>query len=102
MPYTIEELRKNAYYQQLHAADEIEYQHKLNTAREKMASLASANAVPTTRDEFGAMLSFEDINTKEALEDPTQIVAAPNQKVIYRRDSELDNIIKRQITELVS
>ena len=67
-----------------------------------MASLASANAVPTTRDEFGAMLSFEDINTKEALEDPTQIVAAPNQKVIYRRDSELDNIIKRQITELVS
>jgi len=101
MPYTLEELKKNAYWKQLHIADEIEYERKLTRAREKMASLASADAVPTTRDEFGAMLSYEDVNTKEALEDPTQTVAATNQKVIYRRDS-VDNIIKRQITELVS
>ncbi len=29
MPYTIDELKKNAYYQHLHVADEIEYQNKL-------------------------------------------------------------------------
>jgi len=65
MPYTIDELKNNEYFQSLNDADIIAYRAEMEKQRERtIVSGSNANTnSEVLRDEDGTFISYEDPDT---------------------------------------
>jgi hypothetical protein len=95
MPYTVEELYGNEYFQSLVQADEKEYQLKLDSAITKAKISGSAEALEVE----GEMQLYEDVRTGSGLDAPHQWIF---NRMLFRnhetRNEILDEVIDRDFT----
>jgi hypothetical protein len=71
MPYTLEELQNNSYFQDLENRDIAEYEEQMARDRERFAMSGSSNTVSQTlRDTNGVFLAYEDKNTDLGMQGP--------------------------------
>lgn len=101
MPYTKEELKNLAFYQNLINADEQAYL----VERERLQSVVAEagpgyNGNLLTRDASGTIKLFENPYTGELYDDETTTLFVPKVVDRLRDDESINEILNRNISEL--
>lgn len=101
MPYTLEELKNNPYFQTLENRDVAEYENKIARDRTlfEMSGSSTTNS-QTLRNADGMFISYEDKNTELGMQGSWQEVVVSNQTSATRTDEMLDLVVDRKIEEL--
>ena len=106
MPYTIEELESNEYYQNLKDEEEQKYLQQRELYKTAAAIHPGSGGIPAdgsmiSRAESGTMLLFESPYDGELYDDETTIIPHTLEVVQYRINEDiLDEVLDRTITEL--
>lgn len=101
MPYTQEELKDLAFYQNLVDADEQEYLIKRQLILDRIEMSGSAyDGGLLAKNEDGVIQAFENPYTGELYEDETTVLYVPRVVDQLKDTDEIDGIIDREIREL--
>ena len=101
MPYTKEELKDLAYYQNLLDADEQAYlveKERLQSLIDVSGSYYDGSLI--VRDEAGTIKLFENPYTGQLYDDQSSILYAPRTVEQLRDDDSINEILNRDIREL--
>ena len=110
MPYTVEELKKNEYWQKLHEQDRVDYNHKLQQAMalQRVDKIIDPDlgevpieTIKPLRNEGGMFLAFEDPDTGLTYNRPDQYVIVDKKSPTYHIGELRDKVLDREIKELV-
>lgn len=101
MPYTIQELQNNEYFQKLENIEYEEYQDRQQNDRDRlMVSGSNSNGSMELRDKNGVFISYENPLTGLGQEGPWQELVVSNRTINIKTGEILDLIIDRKIKEL--
>ena len=101
MPYTKEELKDLAYYQNLLDADEQAYlveKERLQSLVDVSGSYYDGSLI--VRDEAGTIKLFENPYTGELYDDESSTLYAPRNVEQLKDDDSINEILNRNIREL--
>ena len=109
MTYTIEELKKNEFWQRLHEQDRVDYQKKLeqsetfknvNKIVDDAGNVISIQETTPMRDEAGTFLAFEDPDTGLNYDRPDQYISVIKKSPLYYKGDLWNQVLDREIKEL--
>ena len=109
MPYTIEELKKNEFWQRLHEQDRVDYQKKLEQAEtfKSVNQIVNDNdevigiqGVVSMRNKEGTFLAFEDPDTGLNYDRPDQYISVIKKSPLYYKGDLWNQVLDREIKEL--
>jgi hypothetical protein len=112
MPYTLEELKKNEFWQKLHEQDRVDYQDKLEQAEtfrntseivDDAGNIVQVNKTSPIRNSVNTFLAFEDPDSDEHLnyERPDQYITIDKKSYMYHDGEIRDKVLDREIKELI-
>jgi len=109
MPYTIEELKKNEFWQRLHEQDRVDYQKKLEQAEtfKKVNQIVNDDdevigiqGAVSMRNREGTFLAFEDPDTGLNYDRPDQYISVTKESPSYHKGDLWNQVLDREIREL--
>ena len=109
MPYTVEELKKNEYWQKLHEQDRVDYLKKLKDAVtfKNVTEVIddNGNVIPLEpkipiRNGAGTFVAFEDPDTGLNYERPDQYITVDKKSPRYHKGDLWNTVLDREIKEL--
>jgi len=110
MPYTVEELKKNDFWQRLHEQDRVDYLKKLKDAVtfNNVTEVIDDNGdiIPLEpkipiRNSAGTFIAFEDPDTGLNYERPDQYITVDKKSPKYHKGDLWNTVLDREIKELV-
>lgn len=110
MPYTVEELKKNEFWQKLHEQDRVDYQKKLEQAEtfknvNKIVNdkgvVLDIQEVTPMRNKQGTFLAFENPDTGLNYDRPDQYISVIKQSPVYHKGDLWNQVLDREIKELM-
>jgi hypothetical protein len=110
MPYTVEELKKNEFWQKLHEQDRVDYQKKLEQAEtfknvNKVVNdkgvVLDIQEVTPMRNKQGTFLAFENPDTGLNYDRPDQYISVIKQSPVYHKGDLWNQVLDREIKELM-
>mgnify|MGYP001245055040 CR=1 FL=1 len=110
MPYTVEELKKNEFWQRLHEQDRVDYQKKLKDAVtfhdapyvfDDNGNIIYLEPQVPIRNSAGTFIAFEDPDTGLNYERPDQYITVDKKSPKYHKGDLWNTVLDREIKELI-